>query len=183
MWDFLAEISFFLSMVLLYFQYNRSLPYLFKMSSFKFKTKVAVKVWILFNNFWFWIVTMWTSPRLTPDQPYGRNLPPSQLLADRKKSPAMIMKAQTTTLTTFRTLLKPTEFFTPRAMITVTSRAMNRASRSGYVSSPLPETQEENEWLSGSDPTLFLGPQQTPALLMSCSHWPSPLSVPRCVIM
>lgn len=78
--------------------------------------------------------------QLTPDQPYGRKFPFSQLPAERKKSPAMIMKIQATRLTTLRTLLKPTELRTPRAMITVTSRAINKASRSGYVSSPLPET-------------------------------------------
>lgn len=78
---------------------------------------------------------------LTPDQPYGRNLPPSQLLLEMKKSPAIIMKTQTTRLTTFRTLLKPTVLRTPRAITAVTTRAMNKARTSRYVSSPLPETE------------------------------------------
>lgn len=68
---------------------------------------------------------------LTPDQPNGRNLPSSQLLAERKKSPASTMKTHTSRLTTFRTLLKPTELRTPSAIISVTSRAMKSASRSG----------------------------------------------------
>lgn len=80
---------------------------------------------------------------LTPDQPYGRNLPPSQLLLEMKKSPAIIMKTQTTRLTTFRTLLKPTVLRTPRAITAVTTRAMNKARTSRYVSSPLPETERQ----------------------------------------
>lgn len=75
---------------------------------------------------------------LTPDHPKGRNLPSSQLCPLTKKSPATIMKTHTIRLITFNTLLNPTEFFTPRATITVTITAISRARRSGYDCSPLP---------------------------------------------
>ncbi|TNN41195.1 hypothetical protein EYF80_048623 [Liparis tanakae] len=84
------------------------------------------------------------APRITPDQPNGRKPPRSQLPAERKKRPATTTKTQTTRLSTFRTWLMPTVLRTPRATITVTSRAMSSASRSGYVSSPLPEADGSN---------------------------------------
>lgn len=75
----------------------------------------------------------------TPDQPKGRNLPSSQFSPLTKNRPAIIMNTHTMRLMTFSTLLKPTEFFTPSATITVTSSAISSASRSGYDCSPLPK--------------------------------------------
>lgn len=77
----------------------------------------------------------------TPDHPKGRNLPSSQFSPLTKNSPAIIMNTHTMRLMTFSTLLKPTEFFTPKATITVTSSAMSSASRSGYDCSPLPREE------------------------------------------
>jgi len=77
----------------------------------------------------------------TPDQPKGRNLPSSQFSPLTKNSPATIMNTHTMRLMTFSTLLKPTEFFTPKATMTVTSNAISRANRSGYDCSPLPREE------------------------------------------
>lgn len=75
---------------------------------------------------------------LTPDQPWGRNWPSAQYFPLMKKSPAIMMNTHTARFSTLRTLLKPTEFFTPSAMMMVTMTAITRARRSGYDSSPFP---------------------------------------------
>lgn len=75
---------------------------------------------------------------LTPDQPWGKNWPSAQYFPLMKKRPAIMMNAHTARFSTLRTLLKPTEFFTPSATMTVTMTAITRARRSGYDFSPFP---------------------------------------------
>lgn len=80
---------------------------------------------------------------LTPDQPWGKNWPSAQYFPLMKKRPAIMMNTHTARFSTLRTLLKPTEFFTPRPTMMVTMTAITRARRSGYDSSPFPGGQRQ----------------------------------------
>lgn len=85
---------------------------------------------------------------LTPDQPWGKNWPSAQYFPLMKKRPVIMMNTHTARFSTLRTLLKPTEFFTPSATIMVTMTAITRARRSGYDSSPFPRGQRHELILS-----------------------------------
>lgn len=94
-------------------------------------------------------VALWSfRDALTPDQPWGKNWPSAQYFPLMKKRPAIMMNTHTARFSTLRTLLKPTEFFTPSATMMVTMIAITRARRSGYDSSPFPRGQRHELTLS-----------------------------------
>lgn len=86
--------------------------------------------------------------KLTPDQPWGKNWPSAQYFPLMKKRPAIMTNTHTARFSTLRTLLKPTEFFTPSATMMVTTTAITRARRSGYDSSPFPGRERHELILS-----------------------------------
>lgn len=85
---------------------------------------------------------------LTPDQPWGKNRPSAQYFPLMKKKPAIMMNTHTARFSTLSTLLKPTEFFTPSATMTVTMIAITSARRSGYDCSPFPRGERHELLLS-----------------------------------
>lgn len=100
---------------------------------------------------------------LTPDQPWGKNWPSAQYFPLMKKRPAIMMNAHTARFSTLRTLLKPTEFFTPSATMMVTITAITRARRSGYDFSPFPRGERYELMLFRGEK----GPCKPPAPLQS----------------
>lgn len=122
---------------------------------------------------------------LTPDQPWGKNWPSAQYFLLMKKRPAIMMNTHTARFSTLRTLLKPTEFFTPSATMMVTMTAITRARRSGYDSSPLPRG-ERHELITSRGIKGHANSQPHPGHLLSALRRAVSLSRPEeklCVCM